>query len=108
MKIRTLLCATAFSLSPSVALGQGQPEVSDFSQCVIKEASRLARGPDPANLIVEAAIIKCRPVLAAYIESAPKDPLAARQDARKMIRDTLTDMARDEALVAVLELRASK
>ena len=100
----TLVLATV--AVPTAA--QEQPAVGDFSDCVIRESLVFLKGPDAANLIVDAAVIKCRPILAAYLNSAPKDSLAARQDARDMTRDALTRMAKEQALLKVIELRASK
>jgi hypothetical protein len=106
--MRFLFTTIALATMAAPTVAQEQPEVGEFSECVIRESIAFSKGADPANLIVDAALIKCRPILAAYLNSAPKDSLAARQDAREMTREALTRMAKDQALLKVIELRASQ
>jgi hypothetical protein len=102
------LLATALLILSQVGSASAELSANDYADCVVNTATTFARSPDPADVVVEAAAIKCGPTLARYLNSAPKNSLAADKDAREMIRKTLEEIARDRALVRVLEIRSAR
>jgi hypothetical protein len=78
-----------------------------YTDCVRDTALKFAKGPDPANVVVEAAMLKCRAILSRYINDAPAKSLAGSQQAKNMIRETLESLAREEALLRVIETRSN-
>ncbi|WP_394663964.1 hypothetical protein [uncultured Sphingomonas sp.] len=100
--ITALLLQTA-----GVEAGQ-KPSANAYERCTVSAATDFAKSQERAETVVDTALAKCRPVLERFLMDAPARSLAATQGASEKIRRTMVDLARESALVRVLEIRSKK
>ena len=103
MSIVVLIMAVAQSAN---AVPASPVKATDFGACVMESAVRYAKSAETADIVVEAAIAKCRPTLERYVLDAPAGTLAALPDAQEQTRKVLIKLAREDAFVRVLEIRS--
>ena len=101
----------AIALIALAQIGTSQPPVAkvgaqDFGRCVADTATKFAKSIEGAEVVVDAAIAKCRPIMERYIADAPSNSLAAMPSAQEQSRRVLIQLAREDALVRVLEIRS--
>ena len=101
-----MILAIALAQAADSSPPQFSSKPDEFGKCVVESAVQFARSTEAANVVVDAAIAKCRPILERYVMDAPPNSLASLPSAQEETRRVLIQLARENALVRVLEIRS--